>query len=80
MNSYPWLSHYASGVPAEINPDTYASIPALFDTVAEKFGSNTALVCLNKKTSYNELIRLSKDFAGYLQSLPGIGQIGRAHV
>ena len=73
MNSYPWLSHYASGVPAEINPDTYASIPALFDTVAEKFGSNTALVCLNKKTSYNELIRLSKDFAGYLQSLPGIG-------
>ena len=73
MNSYPWLSHYASGVSAEINPDTYASIPALFDTVAEKFGSNTALVCLNKKTSYNELIRLSKDFAGYLQSLPGIG-------
>ncbi len=73
MNSYPWLSHYASGVPAEINPDTYASVPALFDTVAEKFGSNTALVCLNKKTSYNELIRLSKDFAGYLQSLPGIG-------
>ena len=73
MNSYPWLSHYASGVPAEINPDTYASIPALFDTVAEKFGSNTALVCLNKKTSYNELIRLSKDFAGYLQSLPEIG-------
>lgn len=72
MNSYPWLSHYAPGVPAEINPDTYNSIPELFDTVARDFGKNTAFVCLDHKVSYCELVSLSKAFAGYLQSLPGL--------
>ncbi len=72
MTFFPWLSHYAAGVPAEINPDTYPSIPALFDTVAKTHGRNTAFVCLGKKTSYNELNELSKTFAAYLQSLPNV--------
>ncbi len=80
MNTYPWLSHYATGVPAEINPDTYPSIPALFDTVAQKHGKNTAFVCLGKKTSYGELNELSKSFAAYLQSLPNVSRGDRVAI
>lgn len=80
MNSYPWLKQYAPGVPAEINPETYPSIPALFDSVAQKYGRNTAFVCLGKKTSYNELNEQSKAFAAYLQSLPGVTRGDRVAV
>lgn len=68
----PWLAHYPEGVPADINPDIYASIPALFDEVAKTYGQNTAFVCMDRAITYNDVNRLSKDFAGYLQSLPGL--------
>lgn len=68
----PWYAHYPKGVPEQINPDLYASIPDLFDQVAKKWGSHTAFVCLDRKMSYDEVNALSKDFAGYLQSLPGL--------
>lgn len=68
--SLPWLKHYPEGFPAEINPDRFASIPALFDTVAETYGDKPAFICMNKVLTYREICDLSKDFAGYLQSLP----------
>ena len=67
-----WLKHYPEGIPAEINPDTFASIPALFDSVAQKYGSHPAFVCMDRVMTYREVCDLSKDFAGYLQSLPDL--------
>lgn len=70
--SLPWLKHYPEGFPAEINPDRFASIPALFDTVAGTYGDHPAFICMDKVLTYREICDLSKDFAGYLQSLPGM--------
>lgn len=70
--SRPWLKHYPEGVPAEINPDTFASIPALFDATAELFGSHPAFICMDHALTYRQVCDLSRDFAGYLQSLPGM--------
>ena len=67
--NHPWTAHYPAGIPAEINPDTFASIPALFDEVAKTHGSRTAFVCLRKGITYKEVNTLSTRFAGYLQSL-----------
>lgn len=67
--NHPWTAHYPAGIPAEINPDTFASIPALFDEVAKTHGNRTAFVCLRKSISYKEVNVLSTRFAGYLQSL-----------
>ena len=67
--NHPWTAHYPAGIPAEINPDTFASIPALFDEVAKTHGNHTAFVCLRKSISYKEVNTLSTRFAGYLQSL-----------
>lgn len=71
-NNLPWLSHYPEGIPAQIDPDVYPSIPALFDEVAKKYGSNKAFVCMDHAITYNDVNRLSFEFAGYLQSLPNL--------
>lgn len=68
----PWVAHYPDGVPAEINPDLFASIPALFDAVAKTHGNSTAFICMDRRLTYNEVNSYSKDFAGYLQTLPGL--------
>ncbi len=70
--SRPWFAHYPEGVPSEINPDVFDSIPALFDSVAEKYGNKTAFVCMDRALTYSDVCRLSRDFAGYLQSLPDL--------
>ncbi len=67
-----WLKHYPEGIPAEIDPDRFASIPALFDATASRFGDHPAFVCMDKTLTYREVCDLSKDFAGYLQSLPDL--------
>lgn len=69
---FAWIAQYPEGIPAQINPDTFSSIPALFDEVAKTYGSNTAFVCMDRKISYDDVNRLSRDFAGYLQSLPNL--------
>ena len=70
--TFPWIAHYPEGVPAEINPDAFASIPALFDEVAKTHGGKTAFVCMDRALTYDEVNALSKDFAGFLQTLPDL--------
>lgn len=68
----PWLSFYPDGITPDINPDRFASIPDLFDQVAKTHGDRPAFVCMDRVLTYNDINRLSRDFAGYLQSLPGL--------
>ena len=66
--SKPWLKYYTEGVPAEAAiPE--ASIPELFDQVADKYGSKTALIFYGKKISYAELKELANRFAAALADL-----------
>jgi long-chain acyl-CoA synthetase len=52
--SKPWLNHYPEGVPETVDvPDV--SVPQLFDEMAEKYSSHTALIFYGKKISYREL-------------------------
>ncbi len=52
--SKPWLNHYPEGVPETVEvPDV--SVPQLFDAMAEKYSSHTALIFYGKKISYREL-------------------------
>jgi long-chain acyl-CoA synthetase len=66
--SKPWLAHYPEGVPHEVEvPDI--SVPQRFDEMADKYGSNTALIFYGKKISYRELKELSNRFAAALADL-----------
>jgi long-chain acyl-CoA synthetase len=64
----PWLAAYPRGVPADIDPDTYASLVALFEHSVERFADHPAFTNLGATLSYREADRLSRHFAAYLQS------------
>jgi long-chain acyl-CoA synthetase len=63
-----WLTSYQSGVPAEINPDTYNSINDIFNESCQKYAHNTAYVNLGSSLSYQQLQEKVKSFASFLQS------------
>ncbi|MFT4178194.1 MAG: long-chain fatty acid--CoA ligase [Thermomonas sp.] len=62
----PWLAHYPAGVPAEIDMNEFSSITDVFDTALKTYRNKTAFINMGKSLSYDELDRLSRDFAGYL--------------
>ncbi|MCJ7682982.1 MAG: AMP-binding protein, partial [Desulfobacteraceae bacterium] len=66
--SKPWLKYYPEGVPEEADiPDV--SVPELFDQMANKYGSKTALIFYGKKISYTKLKELADRFATALADL-----------
>jgi len=69
-----WLKNYPAGIPAEIDADQFDSIPALLDRIFGKFANRPAYHNLGRTISYAELDQLSRDFAAFLQSLPGMGR------
>ncbi|NTV11305.1 MAG: long-chain-fatty-acid--CoA ligase [Zoogloea sp.] len=68
-----WLSSYPKGVPAEIDPDGYPSVAALFEESCTRFADKTAYLSMGRSLSYAELDRQSRDFAAWLQSR-GLGK------
>ena len=69
-----WLNHYPAGVPADIDADRYPSIPGLLDEIVRKYGGRPAFHNLGRTLSYAELDKLSRDFAAFLQGLPGMAK------
>lgn len=62
----PWLANYPAGVPAEIDPEQYRSVPAVLDEAIAKFRDNVAFSNMGKTITYGELDARSRDFAAYL--------------
>jgi long-chain acyl-CoA synthetase len=75
-----WLKNYPEGMPAEIDPDQFRSIPDLLDTLFTRFADKPAYHNLGRTLSYAELERLSRDFAAFLQGLPGMARGERVTV
>ncbi|MEO7496069.1 MAG: long-chain fatty acid--CoA ligase [Massilia sp.] len=63
-----WLKSYPDGVPADIDPDQYASLVQLFDESFQKFAARPAYVCMDKFMSYAEVDQASRRMAAWLQS------------
>ncbi len=74
MSEKIWLKHYPAGMPAEIDPDRFGSITDLLDQTVAKFADRPAFHNLGRTLTYAQLDRLTRDFAAYLQSLPGLGK------
>src|SRR5689334_8563491 len=72
MTNKIWLEHYPAGIPAEIDPDQYKSIPDLIEKLAAKYADKPAYHNLGCAMTYAKLDRLSRDFAAFLQALPGL--------
>jgi len=69
-----WLKNYPAGMPAEIDPDRFTSIADMFGKTAERFAERPSYHNLGHTISFAELERLSRDFAAFLQGLPGMAK------
>jgi long-chain acyl-CoA synthetase len=69
MTPKRWLGAYPPGVPAEIDPDRYASLCALVDSSFERFGAAPAFTNLGTTLTFGDVERASRSLAAYLQSL-----------
>ena len=74
MTEKIWLKEYSAGVPAEIDASLYGSIPQLSENIFRKFAERPAYNNFGCSMSYAELDRHSRDFAAFLQRLPGMNK------
>jgi long-chain acyl-CoA synthetase len=75
-----WLKHYPKGVPADIDYSAYRSIKHLFEETCKKFADLPAYSNFDVKMSYAELDRKTREFAAFLQSLPGLSKGDRVAI
>ena len=80
MTEKIWLKEYPAGVPAEIDAGRYGSIPEMTDTICARFADKPAYNNFGCSMSYAEVERHSRDFAAFLQSLPGMNKGERVAV
>lgn len=64
----PWLKHYPKNVPANIDPDKYPNLLAVFNEAFEKYRYQAAFTCMGKTLTYDDIDKYSYHFAAYLQS------------
>jgi long-chain acyl-CoA synthetase len=69
----PWLKSYPPGIPKEIDADRFRSLPDLLDQTVARFTKKPAYHNLGHTLSYTALDRLSRNYAAFLQGLPGMG-------
>src|SRR5678815_757912 len=67
-----WLASYPAGIPADIDADQFASVPALLEHITAKFADRPAYRNLGHTMSYAALERRSRAFGAFLQGLPGM--------
>tara|TARA_B100000131_G_scaffold320239_1_gene367858 strand:+ start:633 stop:2360 length:1728 start_codon:yes stop_codon:yes gene_type:complete len=63
-----WLKSYPAGIPESINIDDFNSIIDLFEQSCKKFADKPAYNSMGVCLTYQELDRLSQNFASYLQN------------
>ena len=62
-----WLQRYPAGVPAEINPDTFASLVDMFEQAVNQYQDQAAYINMGQVLTYRALEEQSRAFAAYLQ-------------
>ena len=67
-----WLNSYPAGVPAEINPDQYASVVDMFEQFVDDYRELPAFTNMGVTLTFDDLDRLSANFASYLQNELGL--------
>ncbi|MCC5938117.1 MAG: AMP-binding protein [Lunatimonas sp.] len=67
MQDFPWFKFYPKEVPHQVDVTAYSSVVDLFEESIKSYGDAIAYECMGKTLSFNELDKLSKNFAAFLQ-------------
>jgi long-chain acyl-CoA synthetase len=68
MTDRPWLKNYPAGMPANIDPDQYSSLLSILDETFKKYRNKSAFAGFGKELTYDEVDKMSRNFAAYLHS------------
>jgi long-chain acyl-CoA synthetase len=68
----PWLKSYPPGVPADMPPLEFDSLPQMLEASVARYRDRIAFESFGVGLSYRDLDRLSRDFAAYLQGSLGL--------
>jgi len=68
----PWLQQYPPGVPADIDPDRYASLRDILEEACAAHGHSPAFTNMGATLTYAQLDTLSRAFAAWLQKKSGL--------
>jgi long-chain acyl-CoA synthetase len=69
-----WLQQYPAGVPADIDPDRYASLKVLIEEAMVTHRRMPAFVNMGATLTYAQLDELSRAFAAWLQHKSGLAR------
>ncbi len=69
-----WLRQYPPGVPADIDPDSYASLRDIFEEACAAHRHSPAFTNMGATLSYAQLDELSRAFAAWLQQKSGLAR------
>ena len=75
-----WLKRYPQGVPAEIDPDRFTSLPAMFEESCRKFADHPAFTNFGTTITFAEFESAARYFAAYLQKDLGLAKGDRVAV
>ncbi len=64
----PWLKNYPAGISANIDPNLYPNLMTVFDEAVRKFRGHRAYSNMGTVFTFEELDRLSGNFASFLQN------------
>jgi long-chain acyl-CoA synthetase len=67
-----WLKSYPPGVPADIDPESFPSLVALFEDAVARFGDRVAYENFGRCLTYAQLDRMSRAFAAWLRKEAGL--------
>ncbi len=72
MEKFPWRANYPKGVPYEIDADRFSSLGDLLEETFEKFRTLDAYENMGVKLTYDQLDKLSGNFAAFLTNDLGL--------
>jgi long-chain acyl-CoA synthetase len=72
MKNFPWYSSYPKGTPHEINLYDYPSLLELFEDSFEKYRTRVAFENMGVQLTYDQVDKLSRNFAAFLQQDLGL--------
>ncbi len=72
LDRKPWLAQYPAGVPAQIDVDTFASLPAMLASSCSRFADRPAFGSMGTVMTYRQLDEASRAFAAWLQKVAGL--------
>lgn len=67
-----WLKRYPADVPAEIDPNQYASLVEMFEQSVARFADQPAFINMGQVMTFRKLEERSRAFAAYLQNELGL--------